>query len=1048
MPKKIGFHISKDFDPKLVGGWLEALAQAKRPFFVQLTDSPNTLEQAQHFAHQQPKSTILYRCDVDVQQNQLAEPNYDLEPEAAAAAHWTAHKAALPTHLDKEMVWVEAVSRPRPELKWADWLGEFTTHTAQMALADGYKFVGGGYGAGEPSDRAWERNGWVRFLELCQRNAGKLGMGLHEFSFKTNDIWYMRGDQIGRFEKLLRACDKNQLKRPLIFISQFGWTHNRLPRSTKQALADIQAVSSYYNEFPEIVGAAIWTLSPGWGGVARRAKNLVEPITDWLIEPEPEAAMSPSFRRIQKIPQIGPSARRAARSLNSLFIRDVTIPDDTPLTFGTTFTKTWRIQNNGTQPWTNDFSLAFIGGTASSSVKKVPLPPLKPGEQGNVSVELTVPNKTGTFYWDWKAQDANGNPFGTIMYGRIYAEEPAPDKVANAKFVDDITIPDDMQFQASKSFLKTWRLQNNGTKNWSNDFSVRFISGTAMTTTTTQPLASVVAATPIGAGKTADISITFAAPATPGTYESSWRLFDDAGQPFGQSFYVRIIVPSPAGPSLAPVQSQRDPAWVNKRLGFSGSTQTIGKWGCLLTCFSMTASAFGHATTPAKLNDAMVRKGGFVNLAATQWNALSQVYSDIIFDGKMASQPDIIKYIDRSLAAGNPVSVQVDFTRSTPYSENDQHWVLIVGKDGDDYRINDPWPLPAQESSFKATYARANQPLWKSIISAIFYHPAKKPKPTPEPTPQPQSELQDGMNINPDAPHSNPMNSQDLKGIDWVRFVFKLDARVNPSERGDIQKAFDQYDQILKVYQAQGVKTLMVINQETVWGLGPWTGNNNWSGYAAQLATTAGHIARRYRDYGDQIAYQIWNEGDKKDNPASVYLEPENYALILSKVSAAIRAESPMSPIIFNGMATGPSETVTYLQRCQQALGGSLPVDAVGIHPYTRWAIKPPFDWGSKFGTLAQAFEIYKKGFPNMRFWITEIGVAADNEIGPKWYGEIGDYMLNIYRYVQENATEMVPVVIWFAWSDWMRHAGIVTKDGNHKEHVYPAFRQVRDRAF
>ena len=131
-----------------------------------------------------------------------------------------------------------------------------------------------------------------------------------------------------------------------------------------------------------------------------------------------------------------------------------------------------------------------------------------------------------------------------------------------------------------------------------------------------------------------------------------------------------------------------------------------------------------------------------------------------------------------------------------------------------------------------------------------------------------------------------------------------------------------------------------------------------------------------------------------------------------------------------------------------QALGRSLPVDAVGIHPYTRWAIKPPFDWGGKFGTLADAFAVYKRAFPDMTFWITEIGVADDNPIGSQWYAEIGEYMGNIYRYVNENATDMVPVVIWFAWSDWMRNAGVVTKDGTRKEHVYPAFRQIRNRVF
>ena len=81
-----------------------------------------------------------------------------------------------------------------------------------------------------------------------------------------------------------------------------------------------------------------------------------------------------------------------------------------------------------------------------------------------------------------------------------------------------------------------------------------------------------------------------------------------------------------------------------------------------------------------------------------------------------------------------------------------------------------------------------------------------------------------------------------------------------------------------------------------------------------------------------------------------------------------------------------------------------------------------------------------------MPFWITELGVAADNEIGPQFYPAIGDYMKDVYSYVGERYTDLVPVVIWFAWSDWMRNAGIVDKNGQRKPQVYAAFRAVRNR--
>jgi hypothetical protein len=363
--------------------------------------------------------------------------------------------------------------------------------------------------------------------------------------------------------------------------------------------------------------------------------------------------------------------------------------------------------------------------------------------------------------------------------------------------------------------------------------------------------------------------------------------------------------------------------------------------------------------------------------------------------------------------------------------------VLIVGKDGDDYRINDPWLLPAQEASLKQRYGRAGRPLWEAIRSALFYRSTKKVAP---------ARLQTGININPDAPHSNPFDTDDLKGLDWARFVFKLDARPIVSERGDIRQSFTQYDPIVRAYNKIGVRSLIILNQETIWGKAPWTGNNNWQGYAQDLAATAKEVAAHYRRYEDKVAYQIWNEGDKKNNPASVYVEPEQMALLVTAVAAAIREASPKSPIIFNGMATGPEATVAYIKRVEAALGRKLPVDAIGIHPYTRWATKAPFDWGRTYGTLAQAFDVYRRDLPGYKLWITEIGVADDNEIGSQFYAEIGDYMKDVYKHVQERHTDLVQTLIWFAWSDWMRNAGVVGKDGRRKDHVYNAFRAVRNR--
>ncbi len=95
---------------------------------------------------------------------------------------------------------------------------------------------------------------------------------------------------------------------------------------------------------------------------------------------------------------------------------------------------------------------------------------------------------------------------------------------------------------------------------------------------------------------------------------------------------------------------------------------------------------------------------------------------------------------------------------------------------------------------------------------------------------------------------------------------------------------------------------------------------------------------------------------------------------------------------------------------------------------------------------MGDAIATYERELPDLKIWITEIGVADDNEIGPEHYAAISDYFLDVMTYIEQRHTGRVPVVVWFAWSDWMRNAGIVRRDGAQKEHLFAAYRHIRNR--
>ena len=97
------------------------------------------------------------------------------------------------------------------------------------------------------------------------------------------------------------------------------------------------------------------------------------------------------------------------------FVEDVTIPDDTVLEPGESFTKTWQLSNEGSCTWDAEYSLVFFDGDRLGAPEAIPMPALvPPGDAVNLSVTLSVPadSDPGTFRGEWKLRNAKGILFG------------------------------------------------------------------------------------------------------------------------------------------------------------------------------------------------------------------------------------------------------------------------------------------------------------------------------------------------------------------------------------------------------------------------------------------------------------------------------------------------------------------------------------------------------------------------------------------------------------------------------------------------------------
>jgi hypothetical protein len=105
------------------------------------------------------------------------------------------------------------------------------------------------------------------------------------------------------------------------------------------------------------------------------------------------------------------------------------------------------------------------------------------------------------------------------------------------KYIKDITIPDNTTVHVGDTLNKQWEVQNNGSCNWTSDYSLHLIAGSNLGAGNSQALY------PALAGSTATLQITFVVPSgSQGSLVSEWQAYDPVGQPFGDYISIQVEV--------------------------------------------------------------------------------------------------------------------------------------------------------------------------------------------------------------------------------------------------------------------------------------------------------------------------------------------------------------------------------------------------------------------------------------------------------------------------------------------------------------------------
>ena len=140
----------------------------------------------------------------------------------------------------------------------------------------------------------------------------------------------------------------------------------------------------------------------------------------------------------------------------------------------------------------------------------------------------------------------------------------------------------------------------------------------------------------------------------------------------GESFAEPVLL-------LVPDYRQDDPAWAAETIG--GSQEAVKLVGCALSSAAMVATYLGVPCTPSELNRRLKTIDGYTPRGWLRWQAVAEAS-----EGRLrltyAGGPDHQR-LDSSLRAGVPAIVRVPLGALG-------HWVVVVGKRGRDYLINDP----------------------------------------------------------------------------------------------------------------------------------------------------------------------------------------------------------------------------------------------------------------------------------------------------------------------------------------------------------------------
>jgi len=99
---------------------------------------------------------------------------------------------------------------------------------------------------------------------------------------------------------------------------------------------------------------------------------------------------------------------------------DVNIPDNSEMTAGQQFVKTWKVKNDGGCAWGAGYGMIYAGYTDRMSGQPTPLTGVVAvGQEVDLSVNFKAPTKAGEYVSAWQLANDKGIPFPKVVFVKI-----------------------------------------------------------------------------------------------------------------------------------------------------------------------------------------------------------------------------------------------------------------------------------------------------------------------------------------------------------------------------------------------------------------------------------------------------------------------------------------------------------------------------------------------------------------------------------------------------------------------------------------------------